>query len=218
MPHGPGRRQARGGAWAAVGRRCRRYTVWPFPTLVLIVSAPALRCLLPHPALPPRPGVSVAVGVVATPAGLGLHYRVRADRQALRVPAPVPPGPADGLWRHTCCEAFVGDGDGGHGYHEFNFSPAGTWAAYRFTAMRQRDLAYRPPAVPRVQYRAEADGFTVCAEIPSALLPPGAGHRLGLTTVLEHADGSLSYWALRHDAAQPDFHQPATFLVPLDFV
>ena len=35
---------------------------------------------------------------------------------------------------------------------------------------------------------------------------PDAPWPLGLTAVIEAQDGHLSYWALHHPAAQPDFH------------
>src|SRR5262245_25644347 len=44
---------------------------------------------------------------------------------------------ADRLWEHTCCEIFIAR-TGLPAYHEFNFSPSGEWAAYAFTAYRER--------------------------------------------------------------------------------
>ena len=41
-------------------------------------------------------------------------------------------------------------------------------------------------------------------------LPPGPA-RLGLTAVIEEAGGRLSYWALRHPAERPDFHDAGGF-------
>ena len=35
--------------------------------------------------------------------------------------------------------------------------------------------------------------------------------RVALAAVLEGSDGVLSYWALRHPAASPDFHHPESF-------
>jgi len=169
--------------------------------------------LLPHPANPDGGSAAIEVAVSRSAAGLSLTYRIAGTPAALRLPAPGTTGPADELWRHTCCEAFI-TGDGG--YHEFNFSPAGSWAVYRFTAIRQRDPAYQPPAAPAIRSTTDADGLTLTAEIPAALLPAGTPRTLGLTAVIEHADGALAYWALRHDAPRPDFHRPATFLIPLD--
>lgn len=174
----------------------------------------AIYRLLPHPANPDGGSNAIEVAVSHSATGLALTYRIAATPAAIRLPALAAAGPADDLWRHTCCEAFVA-GDGG--YHEFNFSPAGSWAVYRFTDIRQRDSAYRPPAAPTVRTAADTDGFTLTAEIPAALLPARPQRTLGLTAVVEHADGALAYWALRHDGPRPDFHRPATFLIPLDY-
>ena len=139
---------------------------------------------------------------------LHLRYTLHADVQALRLPDRRPPRFADGLWRHTCFEAFVG-AEGACGYHEFNFSPSGDWAAYVFRAERLRDNAAALPA-PRIACMGVGDGdaLTLDVWLPRAALPaPGnAGLTLGLSAVLETRDGQLSYWALHHPGAQPDFH------------
>lgn len=171
--------------------------------------------LLPHPANPEGGSELIEVRTSRSAAGLSLTYRIIGKPAAIRLPPPGLPGPADGLWRHTCCEAFIA---GDRVYHEFNFSPAGNWAVYRFTGIRQRDTAYRPPCPPIVDVRVAADQLTLTADIPTPLLPAGRARMLGLTAVIEHADGALAYWALRHDGRQPDFHRPATFLIPLDSV
>ncbi|MNT77091.1 hypothetical protein D3C72_2161680 [compost metagenome] len=36
-----------------------------------------------------------------------------------------------------------------------------------------------------------------------------------LTTVLQHQDGSVTYWALKHSRTKPDFHDKDTFIAPL---
>lgn len=171
--------------------------------------------LLPHPNLPNAGNLAIEVAVSRAASGLTLTYRITGATDCIRLPAPAAAGPADELWRHTCCEAFVSGANGT--YHEFNFSPTGCWAVYRFTAVRQRDPSYQPSLAPAIDSVADADGLTLTADLPAALLPAGAEHRLGLTAVIEHADGSLAYWALRHDGPQPDFHRPATFLIPLDY-
>ena len=59
-----------------------------------------------------------------------------ADLAALRLPEPRPAVRTDGLWRHSCFEAFIGHG-GARDYWEYNFSPSGAWAAYHFTGYRE---------------------------------------------------------------------------------
>lgn len=168
--------------------------------------------LQPHPASRNGADEAIEVAVSQSAAGLSLTYRITGV-PAIRLPVPAATGPADELWRHTCCEAFVA-GDGV--YHEFNFSPACSWSVYRFTDIRKRDPAYHPPVAPAIDSTADDYGLTLTAELPAPLLPAGAQRTLGLTAVIEHADGSLAYWALSHDAPQADFHRPATFMILLD--
>ena len=170
--------------------------------------------LLAHPGTP-APAVRelrVTVGPDPAQGGWWLRYTLRAALEALRLPPPAAqPGPADGLWRHTCFEAFVG-APGGSAYHEFNFAPSGEWAAYGFSAERQRDAAAdQPLASLALAPLVLQDGsvLTLDVGLPLAALPAGAPDApwpLGLTAVIEAQDGHLSYWALHHPAAQPDFH------------
>lgn len=183
------------------------------PSRKPLLPASTTSILLPHPANPDGGSEAIEVRTSRSAAGLSLTYRIIGKPSAIRLPPPGQPGPADGLWRHTCCEAFI---VGDSAYHEFNFSPAGNWAVYRFTDIRQRDTAYRPPCPPTVDVRIAANQVTLTADIPATLLPAGRARTLGLTAVIERADGALGYWALRHDAPQADFHRPATFLIPLD--
>jgi hypothetical protein len=44
---------------------------------------------------------------------------------------------------------------------------------------------------------------------------PHASLRIGLSAVIEASDG-LSYWALRHPADKPDFHDAAGFSLLLE--
>lgn len=143
--------------------------------------------------------------------GLQLHlrYTVKGDMDHLRLPTPVAPGPADGLWQHTCFEAFVGMA-GQAAYREFNFSPSGQWAAYHFHDQRQRDRAAEAAALPLqpgISLCPADTGLTLLATLPLHALPaPGLAWELGLSAVIETQGGQLSYWALRHPGQRPDFH------------
>ena len=104
----------------------------------------------------------------------------------------------------------------GDDYCEFNFSPSGQWAAYRFTRYRERDPSFAPATEPKLSFTLLADGFELCASVPAALLPPGKSLQIGLCAVVEASDGGKSYWALAHGAAQPDFHLRQSFVLTLN--
>lgn len=172
-----------------------------------------LQALQMHAAAPGPEGLRVHAGFLGIDdthePGWWLHYTIEGPVEALAVPAPQPAGPADGLWRHTCLEAFVQDGDG-PGYREFNFSPSGQWAVYRLAAERERCVPDAPPAIgPVITSERGAHALRLRVWVPRGLLPDVPG-RVGLTAVIETREGLLSYWALRHPHAdRPDFHHPA---------
>lgn len=178
------------------------------------MPATQIASLLSHPAAPGTLPCKIEVATeMHADGGLSLRYRVTCPPAKLRLPEAQPPGPADGLWQHTCCEAFVAED--GESYREFNFSPSGQWAAYRFTGYRERDAAFVVDAAPQISLTPLADGFVLQAMLPAALLPAGQALQLGLTAVIEADDGSKHYWALAHCAAQPDFHVRQSFALTL---
>jgi hypothetical protein len=146
------------------------------------------------------------------PGVLELRYEVIGDIAGLRLPPPAPPGRADELWRHTCLEAFV-RGPEGEAYLELNFSPSGQWAAWWLEGYRQ-GMAPAPIAEPDVRVRTARPGFQLAVRVALdqvAGLPPDAAWRLGLSAVIEAADGQVSYWALAHPPGRPDFHHADCF-------
>ena len=174
----------------------------------------ALRC---HPVSPCAAVRTIEVSAIPTASGaLALSYRLHGNPADIAIPDPVPPAAADGLWQHTCLEAFVAVAAADdEGYREFNFSPAGLWANYRFTACRKRDPDFLPPAAPRIVFQRCADGFRLDAWLAPELLPASGKLSIGLTAVIETPDGGRSYWALAHCAAQPDFHLRPSFSLTL---
>ena len=145
----------------------------------------------------------IGVKAVRAPGGeLSLRYVVSGRIGDLLLPTLAAPARADGLWQHTCFEAFVREGEG---YSEFNFSPSMQWAAYRFDAYR---AGMRPAhEAPHIEIVSGHDSFALHASLtmPDGLL------RLGLAAVIEEANGQLSYWALAHPPGKPDFHHSDCF-------
>lgn len=162
--------------------------------------------LVPHPASGCDAVRQLVVSVThdAAQAAWRLRYELTGDLARLRIPEPAARSAAtDGLWRHTCFEAFVGAHDG-PAYREFNFSPSGQWAAYAFSAERVRDATAPALPAPRLRCMRDAHALTLDAWVADDVLPVDAP--LGLSAVIEARDGTLSYWALHHPAARPDFH------------
>lgn len=163
--------------------------------------------LLPLHPFPQQPAPTAAITAHAhlDADGLLLTYRLTADLSQLILPARQPAQAADGLWQHSCFEAFVAAQDG-PAYREFNFSPSGQWAAYDFSDYRQRNLAFAAVVAPVLSLRPLPDGLELSAHLAPQLLPQASRLILGLTAVIEQNDGQLSYWSLHHPGPRPDFH------------
>lgn len=170
--------------------------------------------LLPHPSTPSPQAHAISVTANFDRTGrLELTYFLRFQPGSIRLPSPAAGTRVEGLWRHTCCEAFIAVA-GEPAYREFNFSPSGDWQAYTFTTYRQGGLL-EPAQGPALTCEAETDRLTLRARLPAPDLPPAGLWRLGLNAVLEDMQGNLSYWALRHAAGRPDFHHPDGFALEI---
>ena len=171
--------------------------------------------LVPHATTPCAAVRGLATRVVLTARGqLSLYYVLRAPLAQLEIPAPRARRFCDGLWQHSCFEAFVAV-DGATAYRELNFAPSGEWAAYGFTAVREGRV--RLEAVPRLATRRDSERFELDAvvELDELFDRPWKVVRLGLAAVIESSDGTLSYWALRHPVERPDFHHRGGLLLSL---
>jgi hypothetical protein len=166
--------------------------------------------LVAHPDQPPRAVRSVSVHVVegaeltltyavepATSLVVPAHGRVRADR----------------LWRSTCFELFVKP-PGTAAYREFNFAPRAAWNAYSFSAWREGMQQLSLPCAPELAVRQDPTRYELEVALDPELLGRGPA-LVSLTTIVEEADGTMSYWALAHAPGEPDFHQPACFAAAL---
>lgn len=170
--------------------------------------------LQPHPSVAAPSGLQIEFDCTQRADGsLSLRYRLEGEIADLRLPAPLAsPGPADGLWQHSCCELFVTEE--GDAYREFNFSPSGEWAAYAFSGYRQR-VAWQPTAAPQIRCSTNTAGIELRVELPGVLLPTTTKFHLSATAVIETRGGALSYWALHHAGERPDFHRRESFVLTL---
>jgi len=173
--------------------------------------------LFPHPDASGEAVWSVAAEAQISAAGLGCRYVLHGEMDRVQVPGARAGRRADGLWKHTCFEAFVSAANA-PGYFEFNFSPSLDWAAYRFAGYRAGMSAAAVAQAPGLQVRRTAGQLELTATVHFAGLEPLRDApllRLALAAVIEESDGRLSYWALQHPPGNPDFHHPDGFALEL---
>ncbi|MGH8254245.1 MAG: DOMON-like domain-containing protein [Steroidobacteraceae bacterium] len=177
-----------------------------------------------HPSTAQGPLRALSVSGALQPDGrITLDYLLHGDLLRLRLPAPAThPRRRDELWHHTCLELFA-QRETAADYLEFNFSPCGDWAAYRFDDYRRGQSHCEQPQVGITQHPLGPGQLRiqVCAQLP-AMRRQDCGDesgtarwRIGLAAVIEADDGTLGYWALRHAGAKPDFHSADSFCVAL---
>lgn len=144
---------------------------------------------------------------------LQLQYALFGDLAKIQIPPPQQPAETEGLWNHTCFEAFVAV-EGEPGYHEYNFSPSGQWAAFSFSGYRKR-CSWSAGKSPEMVWSQDKNGrLKLTANIAASELPKntcGKPFQLGLTAVVESDIGGFSYWAIVHPADRPDFHHRGGF-------
>lgn len=179
-----------------------------------------LLALTPHPDTPCDAVTRIEVEVFRPRLlGLALRFVVIGDVDRLRLPAfpaEMVPSRADELWRTTCFEAFL---RAGAGYYELNLASSGQWAAYGFDGYRSGMAPAAGAELYTFEVSARGPSFELSVELdldglPG--LPADQPWRLGLSAVIEEANGAKSYWALAHGPDKPDFHHPDSFACVLE--
>jgi len=145
-----------------------------------------------------------------------LRLRLAGAIESVHLPAPVAaPERRDGLWATTCFECFWAV-EGERPYWEINLSPAGHWNLYRLEDYRD---GLRPePCDDQPPHRVVRDAgeLTLHLDLPlPPAIPTAAPLQVAITSVIEERSGRLSYWALAHPGAEPDFHRRDGFLLRL---
>jgi len=174
-----------------------------------------LKC---HPAVRPETVRAIEVFVRRrSGAELQMTFRLDGDIPRIRIPSPTAPRVATQLWQHTCFETFIAL-EGHPAYHEFNFAPSGGWAVYAFRSYRNGSLLATETMRPNITMRSTDSRLELEALVRLnglSAIHPRASLRIGLSAVIEASDG-LSYWALRHPADKPDFHDADGFALLLE--
>ena len=136
-----------------------------------------------------------------------ISYQLTGDTSQLLIPEQQISCSSDNLWQQTCFELFIAQTDA-ESYYEFNFSPSNLWAAYAFDCYRVR-REWVIKQVPSITVSQSQSNYQLDAVINMAdleLLSAQQSWLIGLSAVLETQQHELSYWALKHPGAQPNFH------------
>ncbi|MFB3818521.1 MAG: DOMON-like domain-containing protein [Candidatus Methylomirabilales bacterium] len=163
-----------------------------------------------------RPPVCLTIhGEVSRTGGnVCLSYRLTGELADVIIPSPASrPSRRHRLWESTCFELFLTP-EGGAEYWEVNLSPSGDWNLYRFAAYRE--AMQEEPIIQELPAAVDRDERRLALSLSLPDVTPGHRTvRIGVSAVLRHTGGRLSYWALRHPGVQPDFHHPSGFVIVL---
>jgi hypothetical protein len=146
---------------------------------------------------------------------LAISYTLLGDIQQVDIIPPEIPARKHELWQDTCFEFFLGAKDS-PAYWEFNLSPAGHWNVYHFDNYRQRmqeETAFT--TLPfRVQHNSDSLDLALNVNLDK-IITVDQPIEVAITTVIKSTNGDISYLALSHKGAEPDFHLRESFIVEL---
>lgn len=114
----------------------------------------------------------------------------------------------DGLWNHTCFEAFLAIPNS-PSYYEFNFSPKSAWNVYKFTNYREPQPPKRSEDFSIKKMDVSGTKFIVQCENHTAF----SQFEVSLNAVIEFHDHQKHYFALAHNGGKPDFHLRKNFII-----
>lgn len=172
--------------------------------------------LVCHPDTPSAAVSAIEVFVAREAGGnLRLHYYVTgsAARVTPGFPSPATRKRVDGLWEHTCLEAFIKPA-GSEAYWELNVAPTWDWQAYALAGYREGRHPEAGIAAPATEGRYGVGLWELRTRWSLGVVPAGAW-RLGLAAVIQETGGAISYWALRHAPDKPDFHHADAFALDI---
>ncbi len=156
----------------------------------------------------PVPDIQVTGKFLMHPKYFEICYQVLGNISILNIPAYISKSErVDKLWEHTCFELFVKPTTA---YFEYNFSPDNMWNVFHFDDYRDNKQEYQG-ITPKLTSTYDKHAFSLSVTLP--ILSPC---HIGISCVLEHQEGTYSYWALAHGGEQPDFHKSDLF-IPLTY-
>jgi hypothetical protein len=173
--------------------------------------------LVAHPTTPAGPVRCFRADASRDHDWLRFSWRLDGTISQIRIPPATVALRADGLWRHTCFEAFIA-APPSTAYCELNFSPSGQWAAYRFTAYRAGMTTIELSRAPEIIWRRTETELQLDVKLPAADMLAGVDDsplKVAFAAVVEDQSGTIGYWAVRHPARAPDFHHVDGFVKSL---
>jgi hypothetical protein len=162
----------------------------------------------------PLPAVAVTGQIERHGTDFSISYHLSGRLAELVIPAPAKePARQWVLWESTCFEFFLAPQPSCH-YWEFNLSPAGHWNVFRLEDYRQglREETAFTTLPCLIQQHSDSVRLTLRLDL-GPIIPADQSLEVGITAVLQHLDGRLSYWALSHPGPQPDFHRREGFVI-----
>jgi hypothetical protein len=161
-------------------------------------------------------GLKIAGEIFRVSNRLGIRYDLLYDSGVILIPAPSHiPIRKKKLWEDTCFEFFIAVKDSPR-YWEYNLSPSGYWNIYSFAAYRQG--MQEDADVLSLPFSAQLSpgALSLFLEIVlDRILHRDQALEVGISAVIKHCDGMMSYWSLSHPGPQADFHRRDGFLIEL---
>ncbi|MBN3872526.1 DOMON-like domain-containing protein [Nostoc sp. JL33] len=173
-------------------------------------------CLQPFPSTKFLPNLKISGNISRNGNKLAIRYMLEGDFKEIAIDPPSnTPSRKHQLWEDTCFEFFVGIKDSTR-YWEFNLSPGGHWNVYRFDGYRQQ--MQEETAFENLPFNVQnqADGLTLVLDVDlDKIISAEQAIEVGITTVIKHRNGEVTYWALTHQGAEADFHLRDSFILEL---
>jgi hypothetical protein len=144
---------------------------------------------------------------------LSIHYQVFGDFDKIQIaPASTEATRKDNLWQNTCFEFFLGIVNSPI-YWEFNFSPAGNWNVYRFSDYREGMKVEPAFSSFPFQFTRESNHLSLKLKTDlDKIINNSQTIEIAITMVIKDDHDNISYWAIKHQGSEADFHRRDSFV------
>jgi hypothetical protein len=172
--------------------------------------------LRPFTACSMAENLSITGSLVRQPGSVLIDYQMEGalDRISWSKTSSVT-GRCHELWRQTCFELFFSIKDEA-AYWEVNLCRNDCWNVYHFTNYRTGMREERAIGQPVFRFVTDGDLLSLtCVLELNGLIDDLSDLEVGVSSVIQAADGSTSYWAIEHQGLVPDFHNRPSFCLGL---